>query len=186
VIFACHFVHASDQKVHVMTEFVRGVLVICACHAHCIVHVSCTFHLSPHLVPGDYLTFPLEEIFGRLPRSSNLQREEGGGGGRRVRLECGGGCRPCRSVVDGPHSSCLNDDDDDKSTKGRRERPRRLTPAGGLRLLVRSVACCRRWKEGVTNALPSCLDNNDNDETTKGAAWTAAEVDASRRMALSR
>jgi hypothetical protein len=36
----------------------------------------------------------------------------------------------------------------------------------------------------VTNALPSCLDDDDNVEATKGAAWTAAEVDISRRMAL--
>ncbi len=33
--------------------------------------------------------------------------------------------------------------------------------------------------------MPSCLDDNDNDKATKGAAWTATEVDASRRMALS-
>ncbi len=38
----------------------------------------------------------------------------------------------------------------------------------------------------MTNASPSCLDNNDNNKKTKGAAWTAAEVDASRRMALAR
>jgi hypothetical protein len=38
----------------------------------------------------------------------------------------------------------------------------------------------------VTNASPSCLDDDDNDEATKGVAWMAAEVDASRRMALSR
>ncbi len=41
-------------------------------------------------------------------------------------------------------------------------------------------------RKGVTNASPSCLDDDDNDEATKGAAWTAAEFDASRRMALAR
>ncbi len=36
----------------------------------------------------------------------------------------------------------------------------------------------------MTNASLSCFDNDDNNEVTKGVAWTAAEVDASRRMAL--
>ncbi len=38
----------------------------------------------------------------------------------------------------------------------------------------------------MTNALLSCFDDNNNDKATKGAAWTAAEVDTSRRMALAR
>jgi hypothetical protein len=36
----------------------------------------------------------------------------------------------------------------------------------------------------VTNALPLCLNDDDNDKATKVVAWTAVEVDVSRRMAL--
>ncbi len=39
-------------------------------------------------------------------------------------------------------------------------------------------------RKGVTNALPLCLDNNNNNKKTKEAAWTAAEVVTSRRVAL--
>jgi hypothetical protein len=38
----------------------------------------------------------------------------------------GGGRRPCQFVIDGPHLSCLIDDNNDESTKGRRGQLRRV------------------------------------------------------------
>jgi hypothetical protein len=105
---------------------------------------------------SSWFVLPARKIFGRLPRSSNLQdpvirssldcsrRERGGRTeGARGSAACGGGRCPCRSVVYGPQPSCLNDNVNDKRQRGPSGRPQRLTPAGGWHSLAGSVACCQ-------------------------------------------